>query len=409
MFKDAIKIEPETEKGKEIRNKSQAEALILTFQQDTKLSKALVSIREKINESTGDIGIGDILSPFVKTPANIISMGFDASVGAFASPVNLIGALNDLRSGNLKSARVLQAVKQTTTAGLAYTVLSLLVSMLIDDDDYIPDYAQLTQSERNAARARNASFGSVKIGDTWVSTDFFGTLEMPLVVLLNTRRTGNLLKGLVSGVGSKSLDMPVLRDVIGSSDAIKDIATEKEDIVSLIGENVANASISRLTPNVLNTIAKMIDNKERKANTIADKFASRIPLIRESLPEKINVSTGKAQELGRLNTLLLGARGKTENKNALSKEIGRLADVKQAVNISDPTARGDLSKLSDAQKMEAQDIFAKEYYEKASRLIRKPSYIKKTDEGKKEALNDVKSDIVKNLKRKYRKEIKKVK
>ena len=157
LFKDAIKIEPETEQGQMIRNKSQTEALILTFQQDTMLSKTLTSIRTKINEGTGDIGIGDILSPFVKTPANIISMGFDASVGAFASPVNLMGALNDLRAGNVKSARVLQAVKQTTTAALAYTVLGLLVSMLIDDDDYIPDYAQLTESERNAARARNAS------------------------------------------------------------------------------------------------------------------------------------------------------------------------------------------------------------------------------------------------------------
>lgn len=406
LFKDAIKIEPETEQGKQIRAKAQTDALILTFQQDTKFARMLLDVRNAINKGTGDIGIGDILSPFIKTPANIISMGFDAAVGPFASPVNLIGALNDIKAKNYRSARVLQAAKQTTTATLAYTVIALLASMLIDDDDYIPDYAQLTQKERAAVRAKGGSFGSIKVGGEYISTDFFGPFEMPLVTFLNTRRTGNLIKGIAGGVASKAIDAPVLKDILGSSEAIKEMTTSKDDIISAIGENVANAAITRLTPNALNTMAKIIDGKERKTNTVAEKIAARIPFVRNQLPERLSVATGEAQEIQRLNTLLLGSRGKYEETAPLATEISRLASAGVAVNIVDPTRSGELAKLSDEEKSRIQDMFATEFAKKASKEIARPSYRRKSDEDKKDALDDVRKSVVSDIKRKYRNQLK---
>ena len=406
LFKDAIKIEPETELGQQIRAKAQTDALILTFQQDTRFARMLLDVRNAINKGTGDIGIGDILSPFIKTPANIISMGFDAAVGPFASPVNLIGALNDIKAKNYRSARVLQAAKQTTTAALAYTVIALLASMLIDDDDYIPDYAQLTQKERAAVRAKGGSFGSIKVGGEYISTDFFGPFEMPLVTFLNTRRTGNILKGVAGGVASKAIDAPVLKDILGSSEAIKEMATSKDDIISAIGENVANASITRLTPNALNTIAKVIDGKERKTNTVVEKLMARVPLLRQQLPERISVATGDSQEIQRLNMLLLGSRGKHEETAPLATEISRLASAGVAVNIVDPTRSGVLSKLSDEEKSRIQDMFATEFAKKASKEIARASYRRKSDEDKKDALDDVRKSVVDDIKRKYRNQIK---
>lgn len=406
LFKDAIKIEPETELGQQIRAKAQTDALILTFQQDTKFARMLLDVRNAINKGTGDIGIGDILSPFIKTPANIISMGFDAAVGPFASPVNLIGALNDIKAKNYRSARVLQAAKQTTTATLAYTVIALLASMLIDDDDYIPDYAQLTQKERAAVRAKGGSFGSIKVGGEYISTDFFGPFEMPLVTFLNTRRTGNIIKGIAGGVASKAIDAPVLKDILGSSEAIKEMATSKDDIISAIGENMANAAITRLTPNALNTMAKIIDGKERKTNTVAEKIAARIPFVRNQLPERLSVATGEAQEIQRLNTLLLGSRGKYEETAPLATEISRLASAGVAVNIVDPTRSGELAKLSDEEKSRIQDMFATEFAKKASEEIARPSYRRKSDEDKKDALDDVRKSVVSDIKRKYRNQLK---
>lgn len=409
LFRDAIKIEPETELGKQIRLKAQTDALILTFQQDTKFAEMLLKVRDAINKGTGDIGIGDIMSPFIKTPANILSMSFDAAVGPFASPVNLLGTLTDIKNKNYKSARVMQVAKQTTTAALAYVVIGLLASMLIDDDDYIPDYAQLTPKERAIVRAKGGSYGSIKVGDKYISTDFFGTFEMPLVTFLNARRTGNILKGIAGGVGAKFVDAPVLKDILGSSDAIKEMATSKDDIISAIGENVANAAISRLTPNALNAVAKVIDDKDRKINNVMDKVISRIPFARQTLDEKLNVTTGQAQELGRLNTILLGSRGKDETVNTLATELGRLAGVGEVVNITDPTKHGDLAKLSEKEKLRIQDIFAIEFAKKAGQLVRTSSYSGKSDENKKEALNKVRRDVIDDIKRKYRKEIKKAK
>ena len=406
LFKDAIKIEPETEQGQQIRAKAQTDALILTFQQDTKFARMLLDVRNAINKGTGDIGIGDIMSPFIKTPANIISMGFDAAVGPFASPVNLLGALTDIKNKNYRSARVLQAAKQTTTAALAYTVIGLLASMLIDDDDYIPDYAQLTAKERAAVRAKGGSFGSIKVGGEYISTDFFGPFEMPLVTFLNTRRTGNLLKGIAGGVISKGVDAPVLKDVLGSSESLKELATSKDDIISAVGENVANAAITRLTPNALNTIAKILDGKERKANTVAEKILARIPFARHTLEERVSVATGEAQTIQQLNMLLVGARGRYEETAPLAQELGRLASVGESVNIIDPTRTGVLAKLTDKEKSAIQNMFAKEFAQKASKEIMTASYRNKSDENKKEALDDVRKEVVNDIKRKYRKQIK---
>jgi hypothetical protein len=296
--------------------------------------------------------------------------------------------------------------RQTTTAALAYVVIGLLAAMLIDDDDYIPDYAQLTAKERAVVRARGGSFGSIKVGGKYISTDFFGTFEMPLVTFLNARRTGNILKGIAGGVGAKFIDAPVLKDVLGSSDAIKEMATSKDDIVSAIGENVANAAISRLTPNALNAVAKVIDDKDRKINGITDKIISRIPFARQTLDEKLNATTGMPQELGRLNTLFLGSRGHDEETNALAVEIGRLMSVGEVVNITDPTKFGDLSKLPESEKLKIQDVFAREFSKKAGNLVKTASYSRKTDEGKKDAIDEIRKSVISNIKRKYRKEIK---
>jgi hypothetical protein len=184
------------------------------------------------------------------------------------------------------------------------------------------------------------------------------------------------------------------------------MATSKDDIISAIGENVANAAITRLTPNALNTMAKIIDGKERKTNTVAEKIAARIPFVRNQLQEKLSVATGEAQEIQRLNTLLLGSRGKYEETAPLATEISRLASAGVAVNIVDPTRSGVLSKLSDEEKSRIQDMFATEFAKKASKEIARPSYRRKSDEDKKDALDDVRKSVVDDIKRRYRNQIK---
>lgn len=412
LFLDATRIEPQTEEGKLIRQKAQVEAAVITYQQDTELSKNLLKLRELINKGTGDIGIGDILSPFVKTPANILSMGYDATVGAFGHPKNLIQAINDLRSGNLQSDALQTTIRQTTNQVLSGVLIAVILSALIDDDDYIPDYSQLSQSERNAIREAGGTFGSVKIGNTYISTDFFGPLEMPLVAWLNARREKGLL-GKASAFGGavirEFLDAPVIRDTISSSKSLENIGAGHLELEEALYDYLGDTISSRLTPNVLNILAKITDDYERKAGkSITDKLKARIPYLRQELPAQVSMATGRPVETQPAwLQILFGARAKEERNSPLAKEFRRLSQTGNGASISDPTKYGDLRTLPDELKIKVLKDFSEQYSKEANKTIKLASYKKAGDEEKKNMLDKVRRKTTKDIKQKYKKYLKK--
>ena len=414
LFLDATRIEPQTEEGKLIRQKAQTEAAVITYQQDTELSKNLLKLRDLINKGTGDIGIGDILSPFVKTPANILSMGYDATVGAFGHPKNLIQALNDLRTGNLQSDALQTAIRQTTNQVLAGVLISMILSTLIDDDDYIPDYSQLSQRERNAVREAGGTFGSVKIGNTYISTDFFGPLEMPLVAWLNARRAKGLTEKASAFGGAvirEFLDAPVIRDTISSSKSLENIGSGHLELEEALYNYLGDTISSRLTPNLLNVLAKITDDYERKAGkSITDKLMARIPVLREQLPAQVSMATGKPIETqSAWLQILFGARAKEERNSPLAKEFMRLSKTGNGASITDPTRYGDLRTLPDDMKPKVLQDFSMMYSKEANRIIKLASYKKASDDDKKGMLDKARRKVTKDIKQKYKKYLKKKK
>lgn len=409
IWKDAILVEPQTEQGKSARQKAQVDSLVVTFQQDTWLSKKLVDFRERINDYTGDVGVGDVLSPFVKTPANVLSLSFDAAIGPFASPKNLIAAYNDVRRGQFNTIPVQQAVRQTTFATLAYTVMSLLVAALIEDDDYIPDYSQLTQSERNAVKEAGGAYGSVLIGGTYVSTDFFGPYETPLVAILNSRRYDSVIKGLSTTVFHQLSNAPVLKDFAESMESLKEIGEGQLGILEAVYDGVTDAVTTRAVPNLLNVIAKATDDYERETNRSAiNKLKAKVPVLRQTLPEKVSKATGKKVETQPVwLQMLLGSRGHIKVDNKLADELKRLSEVGQGASLSDVTRTGDLKSVPDNKKQRINEEFAKEYSKLVGALVKTSEYKKKTDEEKKKAINKVREGVVRSLKTKYSKDIKK--
>lgn len=410
LFTDAVRIEPQTEIGKQIRAKAQADALVITFQQDTRLARTLLDLRNLVNKATGDIGVGDLLSAFVKTPANVLALGYDATVGPFGHLINTWGAIQDARAGNLNSARVMATLRQTTTMAVMQALVAAFALGFIDDDDYIPDYSQLSPSERLIVKERGGSFGSIRIGDTYISTDFFGPFELPLTAWLNARRQDGFLQSASAYIGSvirKGMDAPVIKDLMDQAKAAEEVGSDSLSIWEHIYDTAGNLLISRLTPNVMNTLAKMSDDYERETNRkVLNKLISRVPGLRQTLPPKMSVSTGKPIETpNAFLQLFFGARAHRKVDSAVADELYRLYQQGERATISDITRSGDLKLIDEKDKQAAKEWFAREYSSAASKVIKSADYRSKSDEEKKNVLNKIRRDLVKQLKEKHKNKI----
>lgn len=185
LFRDAARVEPITEEGQIIRDKAIKEANIATYTNNTALSKLALGIREALNQATGNVRLGDQLMPFVKTPANVVSLGLEYTAGlAYALP-KLPKIIKDIKSGSITSESR-TAIKAAIRNGLG-VVLAMLVAMSFDPEDYTPEYDALSPSERKLALEKGAVFNSIRIGNKYISLDYFGPVAVPLSAVLTSR------------------------------------------------------------------------------------------------------------------------------------------------------------------------------------------------------------------------------
>ena len=198
IFKDSIRIDPQTKEGKAIRANAMADSFRSTFTNKTKFSDLGLGIRNVFNMVSGDIRVGDQIMSFVKTPANALSASVDAS--GIGLPIEIstraFKAMQDIKDGT----RPIEAMKEEfkgissslIRAGFGLT-FSYLIASLFKPEDFIGEYP-ISKKERELIELRNAVPNSVKIGDKWVSVDYFGQLSAPIVGLLYARKYGNNLE-----------------------------------------------------------------------------------------------------------------------------------------------------------------------------------------------------------------------
>lgn len=403
LYRDATRVAPLTEEGMLIREKAMIEANVATYTNDTAFSKFALGIRETLNKVTGNVRLGDQLMPFVKTPANVVALGMEYSIGAAYLIPNLTTVIRDVKAGKL-SAKSRTAIKAAVRNGLG-VVLAMLIAMALDPDDYTPDYDALTMSERRLALEKNAVFNSIRIGDKYISLDYFGPLAVPLTAVLSARRRGEVAWfGYAKGVASQLQKLPGLQEFSETVDAIGRATSNKPEKTV---QNLNNALIdfvrARTIPSIVNDLAKSIDTYERETSAgTYDKAKASIPGIRESLPLKYTTTSKTPRETEPAwSTVLFGARVKTAASNRVIYEIDRLYKKGAKPTITDVTRSGKLSELSEAKQQRVRKEFAKRYYAEVYTLIRTRAYRAKDDEQKAAAINKVRRQIIEQLKKTY--------
>lgn len=416
IFNDAVLFNPQTPEGRGVRERSVAAAEIVTYTNDGLISRFSLKARELLNDATGNARIGDIVMPFVKTPANVAALGLEYSAGFGRLLLNAGDILRDVRNRSW-SAQSQSAVNAAVRNGVG-GVLALLLVALFDPEDYISSFDLASPKERDLARMKNAPFNSVKIGGQYVSLDYFGPLAAPMAAVLEARKQEGILPAAYEYVKTAlvqaSGNIPAIEGLSSAVGAGKELSRMDADaLAEEVMNNTADAVLSRLVPAIVGDVAKVLDGYERdmKGASVIDKAAEKLPFVREALPVRFNTATGRPKESS-LAQLFFGSRLKEAEENDFVKEINRLHESGNSPVLSDVTRTRAFSSLTAEEKAEiraefnggfrsSNGRFVKGYPEQAAAMIKSVSYGRAGDARKKQALDKLRRRIVEEIKEKH--------
>lgn len=368
----------------------QAEALAKyrTFQNDTVASAALQGIHDFLNMvlGVGDsgkkmfagklgkdkagktvhaFGAGDMVSPFTRVAANLVTVGVDYSpVNAVKGAAEIVGAIADrARGGSVDPAKQAKGVSDMTRGltgtALAYGFYLLASAGLIRraEDEGDEDVAAMNRSEgmvgtqvNVSAMQRALSGGSAdwQEGDTLIDLSSVEPVNMILDMGLEMSQLRDEGGGILSTFGGASVnstlhaaqDLPVLQ---GVSEVGKDVFQYHKNPFIAVLEQAGGTAVSSVTPNWLASVAKGLDDKQRSTRStekegwgaagdfLLDTFKSRIPGLRETLPT-VTGPDGREKDnpggmLERMVNAMLNPVGVNEyTQSDVSREMARVRE-----------------------------------------------------------------------------------
>lgn len=401
IFNDATKIEPKTDVGKEVREQAVQEALTITFTNNSKISQFSLGIRNAINKASGDAMIGDIIMPFVKTPANVASLGLQYAVGSAYTVLNVRTIAQDIRNGQM-SETSRNAISAAMRNGLGMA-LALAVGSLLDEEDYIPPYEASTMKDREMARLKNAPYNSIRFGNTYVSLDYFGAFAAPLVGVLMAKRDENI-SSYFKGVSYQVRQIPGISELSSIEKNIETAAKDSQQAAQDLKDATVDAIVARIVPNAVTVVENMIDSYFRE--TRESRIYSRVaPFM---LPEKQFVAEEGSRRKNLQDRILLfltGSRAKRAIDNDLTEELTRLNNTGNGVALTEVTRNAafkdlPIEKRNEIQRMFIQGFGSQEgYTDQVNRLIKTSRYKRMDDSDKKKEINKIRSKIINKLKK----------
>lgn len=328
-----------------IREVSVNHAKKATGQDERKAVQTLLGLRNKMDEIT-PLNLGVLFNPFLKTPVNyVITSAFEYS------PVGFAKGFIEMKNGEGKQA----IVETLTRAGLG-SIFMMILSALLNDDEYMNAYEMAEKDEKLSGNAYN----SIVVGDYSISTDLLGFLQLPVTTALSVKKAKEdekvsaIWDNLVS-IGKK---IPVLDDVasVYESDPFK----KKDE--RIITENIsalAGQIYSRAVPNIVSQLASSYDGSERQKdyNSILSDVQVKVPVWREKLPVKQDV-LGKERKVNAVTTLLFGARVKKVNETPETKE---LRDLMKRTSVA--TDINGIKEVDAVESLLKQQIISKQEYD----------------------------------------------
>ena len=222
VFEEYCRLENQSDSAKLARKQALAVSNMAVFTQDGSVAKMLNGIRDWINQGSraifgldpkGGFGLGTLLSPFLKTGANIAEMGIRGSI----APITTITALvQSWRSGTKIDPIKKLALGMDWTYFLMSSLAVALLAAFEDDEFYVPPY------EMGKPYDPDTPYDSIKIGGVWIDLDFFGPFAIPirtgclLVQQWKTDKSDAIYKGYGQTLKYAAMDTPLLESVFNN-------------------------------------------------------------------------------------------------------------------------------------------------------------------------------------------------
>lgn len=388
------------------------EALQRTWQDSNNYTQAVLSIRKILNKANvKGYGLGDVLIPFAKTPANLTKAIVDYS------PVGLTKTLafdakrftNSLQNGQY-SPQLQHDFVQNVGKGLAGTMLYTLGYALAkagvatgepDDDKDVKNFMK---------NSLGISSYSIKIGDRSFTYDWAQPVATPLAIMTN------YVKYSKDNPDASAIDKAIKAMNIGTEQLLQQSFMESLNTV-LNGngttlENLSQAVLelpARAVPTFCKQIADMVDGTQRSSfeygqpiKSAINSVKAKIPGLSQTLPASVDTLGNDIQKYGGNNNLWnVMLNPANTNKGQLTKTGQEIYNV--YMNTGDSTIfprtapyyinnKGEKITMSSEQRNKFQRVSGKYVEESLDSLLNNKDYKNLNNNEKASIINEIVSD-----------------
>lgn len=388
------------------------EALQRTWQDDNSYTQTVLSIRKNLNKlNVKGYGLGDVLIPFAKTPANLTKAIVDYS------PVGLVKTLaldarkfNNSLSNGQYSPQLQHKFVQNLGKGMAGSLLYVLGYGLAkagiatgesDDDKDVKNFMK---------NSLGIGSYSIKVGDKSFSYDWAQPVATPLAIMTNyVKYSKDNPDASAINKAIKSLD-------IGTEQLLQQSFMESLNTVlngtGTTMENLSKAILdlpARSIPTFSKQIADMVDETQRTTfeygkpvQSAINSVISKIPFASKSLPASVNTLGHEVKKYGGNNNLWnVMLNPANTNKGQLSKvgeEIYNVYMQTGDTTIFPRTApyyinsKGEKVNMTTQERNKFQTVTGKYVEDSLNSLMKDSDYKKLSNDKKAAIINEIVSD-----------------
>ena len=385
------------------------EALSRTWNDNNNYTKLVLNIRKALNGiNVGGYGLGDVLIPFAKTPANLTKAIVDYSpVGLVNSLVQGVNLKNSISTGQVTAQqqhKFVQDLGKATAGTILYIAGYALAKAGITTGD--------SDEDKDAKNFIQKTLGinsySIKIGDKSFTYDWAQPIAAPLSITANIVNSKNKEKALYEAVVS-NLDTAgsiLLEQSFLSS--INDVLSNNDGFVSGLINEILELP-ARAIPTFSKQIADLVDGTQRQTfvkgspiKSAGNQMLAKIPFASRMLAPTVDTLGNEVKKYGGknniFNVMFNPANVNSENISEAGKEIYKIYQKTGDKTIFPRTADysltydGENYNLSTQERAEYQKIMGKYVDNTVSELIKSQDYQSLDNKEKAKIINEIVSD-----------------
>lgn len=383
-----------------------SEALSRTWQDNNNYTRFVLQTRNALNKiNVKGYGLGDILIPFAKTPANLTKAIVDYSpvglINAINSGINLKKSLENGQFTPQMQHEFVQRLGKATAGTMLYLIGLALAKAGItsgesDDDKDTRNFMKNTLGINSY---------SIKIGGKTFTYDWAQPIAAPLSITANIEKNRkenvSTLENILSSLdtaGNILLEQSFM-------DSINTVLSNNDGIVTGMQEAILELP-SRAIPTFSKQIVDLTDSTQRQTfeynaplKTSVNKIKSKIPGLSKQLAPSVDTMGRDIQKYGGknnvFNVFLNPANVNSENLSESASEIYRLyketGDTTLMPRVSPYyiNKNGEKTILTSEQRADYQKTSGKIIEDNVKKLLKNRTYNSFSDEEKSDVINNI--------------------